>query len=136
MLSELRRPQPDSGVTSWLAQIAESRLFISSLTLGEIQKGIARLDDTPRRNSLQIWLDQDLQQRFDGRILPIDNSVAKQWGLLQGESLRSGSPVPVIDAQIAATALVANLCVVTRNVPDFEQFPIQLLNPWRAGAGL
>ena len=136
MLSELRRPQPDSGLSSWLVQIVESRLFISSITLGEIQKGIARLETTQRRTALQVWLDQDLQQRFEGRILAVDDAVAKQWGLLQGEALRSGRAVPVIDAQIAATALVANLCVVTRNVQDFQHFPVQLLNPWRAGSGV
>ena len=132
MLTELRRSIPNPGVVSWLTRIAEPRLFLSVITLGEIQKGIARLEAGPRKNGLQVWLDDDLQERFAGRILPLDEEASKQWGLLQGEAQRLGQSVPVVDSQLAATAIVANLCMVTRNIRDFERFPVRLLNPWSA----
>ena len=130
VLTELRRTTANPGVVSWLTQIAESRLFLSVITLGEIQKGIARLDESQQKIGLQAWLDEDLEQRFSGRILPMDAEVSKRWGLLQGEAQRGGQPVPVVDSQLAATAIVNDLRMVTRNVRDFERFALQLLNPW------
>jgi len=130
VLTELRRATANPGVASWLTQIAEPRLFLSVITLGEIQQGIAKLDESPRKIGLQTWLDEDLEQRFSGRILPVDVEVSKRWGLLQGEAQRSGRPVPVVDSQLAATAIVNDLCMVTRNVRDFERFPLRWMNPW------
>lgn len=130
VLTELRRATANPGVVSWLTQVAESRLFLSVITLGEIQKGIAKLDESPQKNHLQTWLDEDMEQRFSGRILPIDAEVSKRWGVLQGEAQRAGRPVPVVDSQLAATAIVNDLRMVTRNTRGFESFPLQLLNPW------
>lgn len=130
VLTELRRATANPGVVSWLTQVAESRLFLSVITLGEIQKGIAKLDESPQKNHLQTWLDEDMERRFSGRILPIDAEVSKRWGVLQGEAQRAGRPVPVVVFQLAATAIVNDLRMVTRNTGDFESFPLQLLNPW------
>lgn len=130
VLSEARKPAGREEVRQWLRQVAESRLFISTLTLGEIRKGIARLADQSQAQSLQLWLEQDLVARFQGRILPVDGEVALEWGRLTGESEAAGQPVPVIDGMLAATALCHHLTLVTRNERDFAGFPIPIFNPW------
>jgi predicted nucleic acid-binding protein len=130
VLSELRKPTPDPNVTAWIQQVDESHLYLSVIVLGEIQKGIAKLDDSKKKQALQLWLEQNLQARFAGRILPIDSSVALEWGLLQGLAARSGNPMPVIDSLIGATAICHNLTLVTRNTADFERLPVKLVNPW------
>jgi predicted nucleic acid-binding protein len=130
VLSELRKPAPDSNVTTWIERVQESHLYLSVITLGEIQKGIAKLEDSKKKHALQLWLEQDLQERFAGRILMVDSSVALEWGILQGSSSRFGNPVPVIDSLIAATAICHNLTLVTRNTTDFERMPVRLANPW------
>lgn len=130
LLSELRKPIPDGGVITWLSDIEENRLFISVLTLGEIQKGITKLADGRRKHAFQHWLERELIQRFAGRILPIDTDAALEWGLLSAIADRNGKPAPVIDGLLAVTALCHNLTLVTRNDKDFAAYPVKLLNPW------
>ena len=130
VLSEARKPAGQENVRQWLRQVAENRLYISTLTLGEIRKGIARLADRSQAQTLQLWLEQDLAARFQGRILSVDGEVALEWGRLTGESEAAGQPVPVIESLLAATALTHHLTLVTRNERDFAQFPITILNPW------
>lgn len=130
VLSELRRRVPDAGLVDWLDRVSESRLYLAVTVFGEIQQGISQLHHTQRQQILQLWLDQDLCQRFHGRILDIDRLTMLKWGALQGESRRVGSPLPVIDSLLAATAIRHNLTLVTRNVSDFEAVPVQVLNPW------
>ena len=130
LLSELYKPQPNTGVVDWIMRTDENRLLVSALSLGEIQKGIAKLESGKRKTSIQAWLDQDLLQRFNGRILPVDLDTALEWGLFCGISESKGRPVPVIDSLLAVTAIVHNLNVVTRNEGDFESFPLRILNPW------
>ncbi|MDD2768549.1 MAG: type II toxin-antitoxin system VapC family toxin [Methylococcus sp.] len=130
VLSELRKPAPDPNVTAWVEAADESRLFISVIVLGEIQKGIAKLEDARRSQALQLWLEQDLRGRFEGRILPVDAAVALEWGVLQGAGAKSGLSLPVIDSLIGATAVCHNLTLVTRNTADFERMPVRLFNPW------
>ena len=114
----------------WARQTEESRLYVSVVALGEIQKGIAKLEDGRRKVALQSWLEQDLASRFRGRVLGVDAETALTWGTLQGEAARKGGAVPVIDCLVAATALTHNLAVVTRNVRDFERLPVRVFNPW------
>lgn len=133
LLSELRKPQPDAGVVSWVSDIDEARLFVSALSLGEIQKGVARLETGRRKNAFQHWLEHDLLVRFEGRILPLDLDMALEWGLVSAANENRGKPAPVVDALLAATAIVRNLTLVTRNDKDFSGFPVKVLNPWNHG---
>ena len=133
LLSELCRLRPDPGVIEWIADIEEDRLFVSMLSLGEIQKGIARLDDGKRRRAIQTWLDQDVRRRFNGRALSVDLEIALEWGRVCGESEKKGMPLPVIDSLLAATAICRNLALVTRNEKDFARYAIKVLNPWNGG---
>lgn len=133
LLSELRKPQPDAGVVAWISDIDESRLFVSILSLGEIQKGIARLKNGQRKNALQHWLEQELLSRFEGRVVPFDLDMALEWGLLSAACENDGRPAPVVDTLLAVTAIVRNLTLVTRNDKDFSGLPVKILNPWNRG---
>lgn len=130
VLSEIRKHDATPAVIDWIRQTDESRLYLSVLTLGEIRKGIAKLAESPRKHVLRDWLEQNLRQRFSARILPVDEEVALEWGTLQGDALRRGQPAPVVDSLLAATALRHHLIMVTRNVADFERFPVRVVNPW------
>jgi len=130
VISELIKPRPRPSVVSWLSSQEEEHLFLSSITLGEIQKGVSKLPESLKRSGLQEWLDLELTARFKGRILGIDSSVAKKWGEIQALSERSGIKMPVVDSLIAAIAMVHDLTVVTRNIHDLEPSGVRLFNPW------
>jgi predicted nucleic acid-binding protein len=130
VLSEFQRQSPRASVVGWLRAQAEETLFLSVLTLGELQRGISRLPASRRRNRLQAWLDSDLQRRFEGRVLPIDDGVALRWGDVQAEVEAKGAPLPVMDSLIACTALVHGLALVTRNVDDFARAGVAVVDPW------
>ena len=104
------------------------------LTLGELEKGIAKLRASARRDRLRTWVTRDLAARFANRLLPIDIPVAARWGTLTGEAEKRGVPLPVIDSLIAATALERGFSVVTRNVADFERCGVMCVNPWEEEA--
>ena len=136
VLSELRRKQPDAHVIAWFTGRAAQSLFLSVLTLGEIRKGIGRLGierlgdshaDAACRQNLGDWLEQELPTFFLGRLLSVDAGVADRWGRLQA---LAGRPLPAIDSLLAATALHHNLALVTRNVKDFADMGVDLINPW------
>jgi predicted nucleic acid-binding protein len=132
VVSELVRPRPDPGLVEWLAEHDEDQVFLSVVTLAELQYGITRLPVGRRRRSLQEWLRGELVQRFDGRILPIDNDIALTWGDVTAECAAVGRPIEAMDALIAATARVRALELVTRNTRDFEAAQISVHNPWAA----
>ncbi len=127
VISELRRKQPDANVVAWFERRTPQSLFLSVLTLGEIRKGIERLIDAKRRQILVDWLQVELPTFFLGRVLSVDAPVADRWGRLQGEASR---PLPAIDGLLAATALQHDLTLVTRNVKDFQDLGVNIVNPW------
>lgn len=131
-VSELIRPQPDRGFLQWLDSRDEQRLALSVLTLGEIEKGISKLADSGKKDSLRDWLHHDLVERFSGRVLDVTPQVALVWGRLLGEGEARGDRLPAVDALIAATALVHQCSVVTRNQTDLERCGAPVLNPWGA----
>lgn len=131
VISELVKPVPNEKVTSWIKNIDENQLYISVLTFGEIQKGIEKLSDGQKKKKLTLWLEDDLSQRFENRIIPINLEIALKWGEIQAMSEHIGRPLPSIDGLIAASALTNNCIVVTRNISDMEQSTADLLNPWK-----
>lgn len=130
VLAELIKPKPTRKVVGWLKSQNENRLYISVLTLGEIAKGIEKVKDGHRKKKLHLWLADDLRERFCGRILPVNERVAMAWGQIQGKTELKGRSMPTIDGLIAATGLVFNMVVVTRNVSDMEESGVLLLDPW------
>jgi predicted nucleic acid-binding protein len=131
-ISEVVRIQPEPRVLEWMESADEGLLYLSVLTLGEIRKGLASLPQNKRRTNLEAWLEVELQARFSGRILPIDAAVADRWGLLAADAKRKGKALSTIDALLAATALHYNLTIVSRNVSDFANTQVPVLNPWEA----
>jgi toxin FitB len=130
VVSELVRPRPNPRVTRWLDSIDEELLCLSVLTLGEIRKGIATLTNPTRKMRLEAWLSGNLLTRFEGRILPIDHAIADRWGRIAGFLAAQGSPLPVIDGLLAATALHHNLTLVTRNTSDVARTRVGVFDPW------
>jgi predicted nucleic acid-binding protein len=129
-LSEFIKKQPSQKVVYWSEQQQEHTLYISVLTLGEIQQGITQMIRSKRKTALEKWLDEALLPRFEGRILDISRDVAITWGQVQGEARRQGRPLAVIDSLIAATALTHNLTIATRNVANMQGSGVKLVNPW------
>jgi toxin FitB len=128
--SELTRERPDAHVASFLQRIEKQSMFLSVMTIGEICKGIAVLPESHKRASLQQWLDLDVRSWFAGRILPVSEEIAELWGKLAASARQRGMPLAVVDGVIAATALHHGLTLVTRNLKDFANLGIGLLNPW------
>ena len=131
VISELRRREPEPRVVRWFEQRPARQLFLSVLTLGEIRRGVERLDEGERQQALRAWLEQELPAFFSGRLLPIDDAVAQRWGRLMAEM---GRPLPAIDSLLAATALEHNLVLVTRNLKDVADLPVAVANPWQSEA--
>jgi toxin FitB len=130
VISELVKPQPDTKVTAWISSIDERLLCLSTLTLGEIRKGIESLPITPRRLALEGWLELDLPDRFYGRILSVDDAVADRWGRMTASAASKKCELPVIEGLLAATALQHDLILVTRNTRDLQATGAAVLNPW------
>jgi predicted nucleic acid-binding protein len=127
VLSELRRKQPDPNVAAWMQVRPRPSLFLSVLTLGEIRKGLERVEDAKRKQALLDWLEVELPHYFVGRLFDIDAATADRWGRLMAQA---GRPLPAIDGLLAATALQHDLTLVTRNSKDFVDVGVRLINPW------
>ena len=132
VLSEVRRPAPDIRVLEWLDGLDEDRSFISVVSIAEIRRGVALMDEGRKREALAEWLARDLPVRFEQRVLPVDGSVALAWGDLMGMVKRSGRGLSSMDGLIAATAIAQDLILATRNTKDFDGLGIRLFNPWTA----
>jgi len=133
LVSELRKVRSgkaDPGVAAWADGVDASSLFLSSITLHELELGVllAERRDPTQGSLLRHWLEQAVMPAFAGRILAVDAAVARRSAALHGPD-----PKPFRDGLIAATALVHRLVVVTRNLADFEATGVPLLNPWQQG---
>ena len=130
VISELVKPRPEANVASWIEATDESLLYLGVLTLGEIRRGISVLRQSRRRATLEAWLDKDLRERFEERLLAIDHEVADRWGLLTAAARNKGIVLPVIDGLLAATALEHNLTLVTRDTGQIPSMGVAVFNPW------
>lgn len=125
VISELRKPRPHGGLTVWLQATAAESLYLSAVSVGEIQAGIelTREQDEAKAGLIEAWLN-DVSQNY--RVLPMDVAVFRVWARLmhrQSDTLNE-------DAMTAATTVVHGLTVVTRNVADFKHFGVSVLNPF------
>src|SRR5258708_27275496 len=113
VVSEWMKPQPNAGLVEWLNNVDEDRVFISVVTLTEIRYGIERMATGNRRKNLEEWLQHELPIRFEGRILPVDETAADSSGRVAGRTDAAGPPLGAIDAFLPATAEVPRLTLVT-----------------------
>lgn len=128
VISELRKASCDANVRTWMVEQATDTLYISAITVLEIQRGIglaAQRGDTTQAAVFTRWLESQVLPAFNGRILPIDHVVARKAAQLPWPDPRGYR-----DALIAATGLVHGASVVTRNTKHFETRGVPLLNPW------
>ncbi len=137
ILSKLRKikAHPHKGLEAWIAKHPETSYYIHVLSIGEIQKGIAKLSSLEHKHKmiLEDWLVGDLIPRFDGRILPIDTQTATIWGNICGNAQKKGVLCPVIDSLLAASAIQHQLILVTENSKDFVSTGVQVFNPLQDG---
>ena len=122
VISELIRAEPSPKVMEWIDGQDEENLHLCVITLGEVEKGISKLEEGRKKMQLQAWLADELMERFNDRIFGITPEVAGCWGTMRS--------LPVVDALIAATAITNGLIVVTRNTADMNDSGATLLDPW------
>jgi predicted nucleic acid-binding protein len=130
MVSEAIKPQPDPGAQAWIEAQPPEDLAISSLALGEIQRGVIRLPVGRRRAALDRWLTHEVQVDYDGKTIGIDDAIALEWGRVSGEAMKRGRTLPDTDGLLVATAIVLNLTLVTRNERHCAGWGAPLINPW------
>lgn len=134
VISELVKTKPDLRVVQWIRSQDEENLFLSVITIGEIQKGISKLPDgRKKKQQLQNWLNTELQERFKDRILEITIGTARIWGQVLGACEKKGVILPAIDSLIASQGIFHKMTIVTRNVSDMKPSGVQLFNPWETG---
>ena len=132
VLSELRRPRPDPRVVSFIAAQPASRLHICTVTLAEIRFGIELVADLDRRAVLNTWLTHTLRPLFDERVVPVSEDVLVRWRQVVEAGRKRGHTHSEPDVLIAAVALVAELVVVSRDVTEFVEAGVPVLDPWTA----
>ena len=130
LLSEWRKPAPNTGVVRWLRGVYEDQLHISSASVAEIAFGVERLARGQRRDALAAWLEHDIIERFAERLIAFDHQIAMALGRIMTLRTAAGLPISSMDAIIAATAMSRGLTLVTRNVADFRDLGVALINPW------
>jgi hypothetical protein len=130
VVSEVMRARPAEAVVTWLNGQNSEKLYVSSITIGEISYGLRILPDGKRRSGLRERFERFVALAFDQRVLAYDESAARIYGDLMGDRKELGLPMSVPDGQIAAIARLNRLTVATRNVVDFENCGIDVVNPF------
>lgn len=129
VISEPKQKKPNKKVLEWLGAQDESKLYLSVLTIGEIRKGTTRLESGKKKTQLEAWLEK-LRTRFSRRILFLSEKTFLVWGRMCGEFENKGIIRPALDSLLEATALEHEMIFVTRNVKNFQNSQVTILNPW------
>ncbi len=122
--------KPNPKVLSWFESQNEKTLFLSIITVGEIEKGIYQLPASRKRTLLETWLFDELVPGFHGRVLEINRKLMTTWAKMIADLKTKGIIRPSFDSLIEATALHHQLILVTRNVKNFQDSQVTILNPW------
>ena len=129
VVSELMRPEPDPGVASWVRSRDRHELRTTTITLAEVQYGIARLPDGRRKQVLLAAAD-DIFSTFADQVLPVDTAAAEQYAIIASSRERAGKPIAGVDALIAAVCRSRGAALATRNTSDFDGTGIEIVDPW------
>jgi predicted nucleic acid-binding protein len=132
VISEFIKKTPNAEVVQWFNQQQIEQLYLSSVTIAEIKKGIYKIQDSQpeRYQRLSLWL-KTTEVEFTARILPINDDVLDNWAKICAKAELNGKKLAVMDSLIAATAHHHQLILVTRNVDDFKMTPIKIINPYQ-----
>lgn len=130
IISELMKANPAEKVIAWINQQPAETLYITSITIAEISYGLHILHEGKRRNLLETRFEQFISQAFYGRVLDFNEKNARLYGELMGYRKEAGKPLSVLDGQIAAITLANNMALATRNIKDFVDCGIELINPF------
>ena len=130
VVSEVMKTRPAEAVVTWLNGQDSEKLYVSAITIGEIAYGLRILPDGRRRTGLRDRFERFVTLAFDQRVLDYDGPAARIYGELMGDRKELGLPMSVPDGQIAAIARCAHLTVATRNVLDFENCGIEVIDPF------
>lgn len=130
VISEFATPVPSLAVQNWFLEHQSQGLYLSVVTIGEIQQGIVRLPASGKKTHLQNWFQESILDRYSDFIIPVDTDTMVEWGNLMGKLTQQGRKMSVMDSLIAATALQHQLKLVTRNESDFLATELELINPW------
>ena len=129
-VAEIRNPDGNPSVKAAVAEIPDSDLHLSVITIGEIAKGIALLVNGKKKKALATWL-VGLEVQFADRIVPVDTETARIWGEMTARAQKNGFVIPAADGLLAATALRHGLHVMTRNTKHFEASGALIIDPWQ-----
>jgi len=130
VLSELMRPTPDTVIASWVGERATSSLHLTAISEAELRFGLAIIPPGRRRDGLAEGLERMLRTGFANRVLPFDSAAASAYAEIAAARRAMGKPMPEADCQIAAIARSRDMAVVTRNVRDFADAGINVIDPW------
>ena len=134
VVSELIKAPPDKNVLAWFEGISEEDIYMSSLTLGEIEYGIERLHDGKKKNDIALWF-REVKEQFREHIVPVTTEISLRWGSIRTNVQKKGFDISVVDGIIAATSICGDFTLATRNVSDFKHIGLDIINPWEADAG-
>ncbi|MBI2294963.1 MAG: type II toxin-antitoxin system VapC family toxin [Betaproteobacteria bacterium] len=132
VLSELMKPAPSEGVMRWMAAQPATSLYTTSVTQAEILHGVMLLPPGRRRNAIEAAAEAMFREDFGGRILPFGSDAAHPYARIAAERRRAGRPISHFDAQIAAIARSTGAAIATRNVTDYDDCGVKVINPWEA----
>ena len=133
IISEFVSKKPNQKVLDYVSSLDENDVYLSVITIGEIRFGIEKLDKEKQKKkikSLSDWLNNDLMQRFEGRILDIDIDIMLKWGEINAQLQKIGKPMPIMDSLIASSCLAKRFVLITRNEKDFYNFEMEMINPF------
>ena len=130
VVSELMRESPEPSVARWVSGHSVEDLFLSAVSEAELRYGAAILPLGRRRETLFFKIEAMLSDAFDDRVLPFDSDAARAYGCIAAARRAAGRPVASADCQIAAIAAASRLRLATRNVRDFEDMGVEIVNPW------
>lgn len=130
VVSEVMRPEPSTRVIDWLNHQRVVHLHLFAISVAEIEFGIDVLPAGRRRQTLRTRFEEFLRHAFSNRIVPFDERAAHLYGPMMGECRRAGRPASTLDGQIAAIARDRGMAVATRNTSDFQDFGLDLIDPW------
>lgn len=130
VISEMMKPAPKRSVIDWLNRQETATLYVSTITLAEIGYGLHMMPDGQRRRSLEDRFDEFIVDGFDQRVLGFDMPAARLYGELMGHRRALGRPLSILDGQIASIARANHFAVATRNVDDFEECGLTLIDPF------